>query len=333
MVRATLSAGLAGILGLGAAGCRGDLEYAQAFVARGSTGPVLMVLDRWKDGYTRLTDVDLATGARGYPQVIGVDAACLPAQTGKIWCGYSTGDNQYAHEQWVLGSWDVLADNDGLAQHGPLSSDQIQSDPGLTVRKTDRALVLSGDSGDTWTVDPGSLKLAPWTDYHFEDEEAVTAPDEASQGVRAYVDLGGNTYSFDFDLHLQVTPTGTSTPTVLDPTTAYYSGLFVVTDSYDPASPPLVPDGTESLVIVSMVDYDAGAGWQVTRVGTADGKPIWRVPVPDAQGLDTVVGSGGVLAASFPTTPWTSEMPPPPRHARVQGFDLATGAVRWTLHL
>lgn len=334
MLRAKLSAGLTGILCLAAGGCeRGDLAYAQAFVARDGAGPVLMVLDHWESGYTRLSDVDLATGARGYPQVIGVDAACLPASTGRIWCGYSTGDAQFAHEEWALGSWDVLADNDSLGEHGGVTSDQIQMNQGVTIRKADRGLAVNAGGGDTYVVDPDSFAVAPWTGYYETDESTPSVPDDAQQGVRAFVDLGGKTYSFDDDGHLQATPTGSSSPTVIDEATTYFTPRFAVTDGYDDASPPLVPDGPESLIIVSSSGQDGLIGWQIARVSTADGEVLWRVDAPDAQSVDTIVGGAGVVAAVLMATPYSDESPPPPRHARVQAIDWTTGDTRWSFAL
>jgi hypothetical protein len=332
MPRATSSAALVGIAAL--AGCgRGDLEYAQAFVAQRDAGPVLMLLDRWTDGYVRLSDVDIMTGARGYPQVIGVDALCLPASTAKIWCGYTVGDAQFEHEQWALGTWDVLANNDAIAGSGPLTVDQIQANQGLAIRKVDRALVLIGDSADTWAVDPDSLSVTPWSQFSSDDESSATVPDDAQEGVSRQVQIGGKAYAIDDNALLKTAPAGSTNFTPVSTAESFFAGAFVVADGFDASSPPIVAQGPESLIIASAVSQDATSGWQIARVATADGMVLWRLEVPDAQWIDTLSSTGGVLVAVFPTTPVSTVMPPPLRHAHVKGLDLATGEVRWALDL
>jgi hypothetical protein len=324
------------------AGCgRAPWTYTQAFVAKTDAGPVLVLLDN--NGNDWVSTVAIAGGTRSERSPLGAAGSCLPASPGRIWCGYTDGDDVYEHEAWDLGTLQYLADNSTIIEHAPdaLTLAHLQINPGLEISRVGHALVINSADENLpeptfWAVDPVTFGVSAFT---YDDSTDVLAPglpgEEISALTEYRVGVGAHDYWIDEDTgHLVTAPTGSESWKDVGPAT-FPGGRFVLADGYDAAAGPLVAQDPESVFVVAPLDsYFEKPGYRVARVGTADGKVIWKAEHADAQSVDTTASAGGVLALVMRVTPWAGPNEvQAPIHARAVGIDLASGAVRWGLDL
>jgi hypothetical protein len=341
MPSANVSWGIAALLAAGLLGCRGPTTYTQAIVARTDAGPVLVVLDNTRTDW--VSTVDIATGKRSERRPLGDQGSCLPSMPGRIWCGYTAGEDQFEHEAWDLATLDYLADNSAIAANSPSSftEDQIQINQGVRIRATDHALVLSNADPDApdgdWAVDPKTFAVSPFTfDEGDEVIPSLDSDDILAGRTSSSVHVGDSDYWVDDETWLlQKGAAGSGSFAPLNQSQTFFVGQFALLDGYDWSAGPVVAQGPESVFLISFLSEDSGTvGSWVARVGTADGQVLWKVQLPEAQWVDTVASAGGVLAVVERLTayaaPGAEQLP---IHARVLGLDLQTGATRWKLDI